>query len=91
VTIAINVERQAKADAPAEEQKLDGQRFTDLKITPKLVAKLLTQSYRLGADFSRKEVGNNPATMLDDPEFTALNPEFATQLAMPLYDMLVPL
>jgi hypothetical protein len=48
---------------------------TDLKLTPRLLAKLVTQSYRgdsRGA--AHPTVGANPDNLESDPEFRALNP-----------------
>ncbi|MXG91745.1 hypothetical protein [Nocardioides flavescens] len=49
--------------------------YGDLKLTPRLVAKLLTQSY-LGSDLGRGHPGMaaNPLAMMNDPEFQQLNP-----------------
>ncbi len=46
-----------------------------LRITPRLVAKLLTQSY-LGSDLGRGHPGmeGNPLSIMQDPEFVRLNP-----------------
>ncbi len=46
-----------------------------LRITPRLVAKLLTQSY-LGSDLGRGHPGiaDNPLSIMQDPEFVRLNP-----------------
>jgi hypothetical protein len=49
--------------------------FTDLRLNPRLVAKLLTESY-LGSDLGRDHpgIGGNPLAIMNDPEFMALNP-----------------
>lgn len=91
LVIALNVEWQALPTAPDAVRQRDGQRVVDLRLTPKLVAKLLTQSYRSGADLTRTTVAGNPLTMRDDPEFIRLNPDFDQQLDLPLGDALVPL
>jgi hypothetical protein len=46
-----------------------------LRLTPRLVAKLLTQSY-LGSDLGRGHpgIGDNPLSIIQDPEFVELNP-----------------
>ena len=49
----------------------DGKPVTDLKLNPRLVAKLITASYRSGGDAA---VINNPVNIFRDPEFKALNP-----------------
>lgn len=47
----------------------------ELRMTPRLIAKLLTQSY-LGSDLGRQHPGmtTNPMSLNADPEFKALNP-----------------
>ncbi len=49
--------------------------YADLRLTPRLVAKLLTQSY-LGSDLGRGHPGmaGNPLAINNDPEFRQLNP-----------------
>jgi hypothetical protein len=53
----------------------NGGEFHDLRLTPRLVAKLLTQSY-LGSDLGRGHpgIGDNPLAIMNDPEFIELNP-----------------
>ncbi|MEU9245044.1 hypothetical protein [Streptomyces sp. NPDC048385] len=84
--IAFTIERRPKADAPESINKLTGTKVQSIRLTPRLVAKLLTESYRSspwGAVISgtaAKGYGwarNNPAGLASDPEFIALNPEFA--------------
>lgn len=49
--------------------------YTDLTLNPRLIAKLLTQSY-LGSDLGRGHpgIGGNPLGIMNDPEFQQLNP-----------------
>lgn len=81
VVIGFNVERNPKLDAPAAAQQLAGVRIAELNLTPRLVAKLLTQSYRsqvainLEPDFAW--VSGNPDSLVSDPDFVRFNPEFA--------------
>ena len=49
----------------------DGKPVTDLKLNARLVAKLVTASYRSGGN---PAVINNPVNIFRDPEFQALNP-----------------
>ena len=49
----------------------DGNPVTSLKLNARLVAKLITASYRSGAD---PAVINNPSNLFHDPEFLKLNP-----------------
>ncbi|MGH3698331.1 MAG: hypothetical protein ACRDQY_02440 [Pseudonocardiaceae bacterium] len=82
LAIAFNIDHQVESLAPPEMQKLDGQRFLSMKLTPRLVAKLLTQSYQ-SAVVGRQEqhtpdyLKNNPLGLTVDPEFLTLNPEYA--------------
>ncbi|MCF6377908.1 hypothetical protein L2K70_09845 [Nocardioides KLBMP 9356] len=52
---------------------------SDLRLTPRLLAKLLTQSY-LGSERGRSHpgMGDNPVSMNLDPEFQRLNPGLDT-------------
>jgi hypothetical protein len=58
-----------------------GKAITDLKLTPRLVAKLLTESYGMNAVCSEgvkdcdKSVKGNPQDIFQDPEFLKLNGE----------------
>jgi hypothetical protein len=79
ITVAFNVERVPWLSGTSD-LRLQGVRFTDINLTPRLVAKLLTQSYR-----SQVEIGNsqpytwddgNPIYLLKDPDFLRFNPEF---------------
>jgi hypothetical protein len=57
---------------------------TPVKLTPRLMAKALTQSYKFDlADFDNSHPGptwakNNPTSILKDPEFNRLNPNVPT-------------
>ncbi len=53
--------------------------YSDLRLNARLLAKLLTQSY-LGSDLGRGHpgIGNNPLSLLSDPEFQKLNPGLST-------------
>lgn len=47
-----------------------------MKLTPRPVAKLLTQSYQGAVLDPPDYLKNNPAGLTVDPEFLALNPEY---------------
>jgi ABC-type phosphate transport system substrate-binding protein len=49
----------------------NGHPVTHLRLDPRLVAKLITASYRTGGDDA---VANNPVNIFHDPEFLKLNP-----------------
>lgn len=62
----------------------------DLFLTPRLVAKLLTQSYLSGAQ-NAPHVAGNPPNLTADPEFQRLNPDFADlSYTGSLGDIMVP-
>ncbi|MET9090026.1 hypothetical protein ABZX77_50665 [Streptomyces sp. NPDC004237] len=96
VVVGFNIERQPGSTATSEQKDLAGTRFTSMKLNPRLIAKLLTESYRNspwgavrtvyknGTDTPTAATGygwalHNPAGLLSDPEFLALNPEYADQ------------
>ena len=55
LAIAFNFERIPKLDAPSDEELLAGLRVANLNLTPRIVAKLLTQSY-----VSQVQIFQNP-------------------------------
>ncbi len=69
-----------------------GVAYSQLKLDPTLVLKLITQSYDwgrwgCGANFNGggkcdKDVENDYTTMFDDPEFIKLNPKISTPLSL---------
>jgi hypothetical protein len=66
------------------EVPLAGTQVQNIFLTPRLVAKLLTESYKddlqnVTGDRSSSYswVQNNPATLVDDPDFLQYNPEFS--------------
>lgn len=91
VTIAFDVQSQSYSGTPADQRLLDGQRIPQIKLTPRLVAKLLTQSYRYAVNYQATDVQSNPLDLTSDPDFLALNPTFA-DLYFPsrIPDILVP-
>jgi hypothetical protein len=76
LTIAFNVESQSSTLAPEDIRLRDGARLRDIKMTPRLLAKLLTQSYQFDAVPVTKRVIKNPYDLSQDPEFLELNPQF---------------
>ncbi|MFC5909660.1 hypothetical protein [Streptacidiphilus monticola] len=85
VVIGFNIERQPSTGASPEEKARAGTLVQQLKLTPRLVAKLLTESYRnspwgavsggtVAPGYSWAQ--HNPAGLVTDPDFLALNPEF---------------
>jgi hypothetical protein len=81
LTIAFNIERQPPDPQdpeapPTPEQEQAGQRFTTMKLTPRLVAKLLTQSYTGAVLAPPDSMKHNPLGLTVDPEFLELNPDY---------------
>ncbi|MFC8825912.1 hypothetical protein ACFT9I_11210 [Streptomyces sp. NPDC057137] len=58
----------------------DSGQLTSMRLTPRLLAKLLTSSYQKDVTRSRREipehVKDSPPSLFHDPEFKAMNPEF---------------
>jgi hypothetical protein len=76
LTIAFNVESQSSTLAPEDVRLRDGARLRDIKMTPRLLAKLLSQSYQFDATPIPKRVAKNPFDISQDPEFLKFNPQF---------------
>ncbi len=104
LAISFSIDRQPHpVNATPEEKARSGLPMTELKLTPRLIAKLLTSSYvdslpdgavksHIGYN-SFKEPGKNPRTILQDPEFRAINdPEWSNQIIIgaSVADALVP-
>lgn len=74
--IAFSVDRQALGRV---EDPLNGARFEEMNLTPRLVAKLLTQSYRdansgAGDPLQTTFLAGNPSSLTRDEEFLKYNP-----------------
>ena len=102
LAVAFAVDREPADSASQVEKDKSRLAFTSLKLNPRLVAKLLTNSYLdslpSGADrkhlnyVSRTDPGKNARNIAYDPEFLAINPEWKDQsLVSPsLGDLLLP-
>ncbi len=86
VTIGFNIERTPNGTDPAE-AALAGIRVANVNLTPRLVAKLLTESYPAEflplhlitdgkAPAGYQWILNNPDNLVNDPDFLQYNPEF---------------
>ncbi|WP_370112221.1 hypothetical protein [Streptacidiphilus sp. MAP12-33] len=92
VTVAFDIQSQSYTSAPADVRQREGQRIKSLNLTPRLVAKLLTQSYRYAVGYAATDVQNNPPDLTTDPDFLALNPDFKPLAFLSrIPDILVPL
>jgi len=82
VTIGFNVERIFTLEAPEDEAaRLTGQRIENMNLTPRLVAKLLTQSYAAAVEINGSDPGydwlaDQPSYLGVDPDFIQFNEEF---------------
>ncbi|MEI8240345.1 MAG: hypothetical protein WCI22_13100, partial [Actinomycetota bacterium] len=81
LVIGFNIERNPGLEASAEMRALAGVRVAKIHLTPRLIAKLLTQSYggavSLGGAQPYPWVKTTPAHLGLDPDFLQFNPEFA--------------
>jgi hypothetical protein len=91
ISFAVMIERQTPQEAPAATKAQDGERITDLKLTPRLVAKLLTQSYLLDVARNARYLKANPTNITTDPDFLALNPQFKTLTYRDSVETLTPI
>ncbi|MFF3213490.1 hypothetical protein ACFYYB_22775 [Streptomyces sp. NPDC002886] len=91
ITIGFFIESQAGFEAPDEVKARNGVRLSSLRLTPRLVAKLLTESYQDGNSRFADSTAKNPVNLGHDPEFMHHNPDYAG-LDFPgkLGDALVP-
>lgn len=80
VVVGFNIERVPNLQAPPEAEELRGIRIAELNLTPRLLAKLLTQSYRSQVAIKGPPpydwAKTNPAHLGRDPDFLQFNPEF---------------
>ncbi|MFE2539655.1 hypothetical protein [Actinacidiphila glaucinigra] len=84
LTIGFFIESRAKSDAPDPVQEANGSRLDSLNLTPRLVAKLLTESYQDGNSRFAESTAKNPYNLGYDPEFVKYNPKYA-DLVFPGY------
>jgi hypothetical protein len=81
IVIGFNIERVPRLEAPDAAQQLSGVRVAELNLTPRLVAKLLTQSYASQVDIFVTPpypwLTGAPSFLAEDPDFLRFNPEFA--------------
>lgn len=100
LTVAFSIDHQTdgvRDDVPASVAALEKQPFTSMNLTPRLLAKLLTNSYKGShhASADTSHLRSNPDYLWKDPDFLAVN-DVAWKyqsLAFPgkLADVLVPL
>ena len=83
LAIGFNIERKFDSEvALADISRLSGTRVEDINLTPRLVAKLLTQSYNRAISVGLATPPydwptNNAQSLVNDPDFIQFNPEFA--------------
>jgi hypothetical protein len=96
VVVGFNIDRvPAVVDGVPQPDELavDGTRIQNVYLTPRLVAKLLTQSYLSQLKYvgTTKPAGydwalNNPESLFNDPDFLQYNPEFSLLTTAQLVD-----
>ena len=98
LTVVFAVDREVDVstpDVPDGVKGLERQPFTQMNLTPRLLAKLLTNSYTdsLPSDSNKSHLGNNPRNLTRDPDFLAANPDWAYQalFSPAIADVIVPL
>jgi len=76
LVVAFNIDRDYQLSS--ERMDRNGTPVEQLTLDARLVAKLLTQSYRsdVPGGGSGKPLADNPRSIVTDPEFVELNPEF---------------
>lgn len=94
IAVSFSIDRQPNPQEATEEERARAALpMLDLKLTPRLLAKLLTSSYvdalPDGADKSHvgyinfRDQGHNARTIVQDPDFLAINdPEWAHQIVV---------
>lgn len=87
VVIGFNVERFPQPSSDASAKQLAGVRVAEINLTPRLLAKLLTQSYRTQVEIKSQPspyvwVKKNPQHLGADKDFLQFNPEFS-ELVIP--------
>jgi len=76
LVVAYTIDRQYTLNSTLADR--DGTAVEDLVLNPRLMAKLLTQSYRADVPGGGSGVvADNPRSIVNDPEFVELNPEMA--------------
>jgi hypothetical protein len=87
VVVGFNIDRILGPASTSGEAAIAGERVKNVYLTPRLVAKLLTESYvdqfygfnptRPGTTTGLGWLAKNPVALTSDPEFLHFNPEFA--------------
>lgn len=80
IVLGFTIERVPRTDAPRSAQDLAGVRVAELNLTPRVVAKLLTQSYTGQVPVDEPPdyewMAANPQHLGEDADFLRFNPEF---------------
>ncbi|MBM9503785.1 hypothetical protein [Actinacidiphila acididurans] len=91
LTFGFFIESQAGFNADDQLKARNGTRLTSLNLTPRLVAKLLTESYQDGNSRFAPSTQKNPFNLGKDPEFLKYNPDYkGMDFGGALGDALVP-
>ena len=88
--IAFNVDVATYRGSPAALKARNGTRVPAINLTPRIVAKLITQSYRLASPALNPKVAKNQPNLVSDPDFVKVNPGLAGLAEASLADVLMP-
>jgi hypothetical protein len=79
ISVSFSIDRRVDESKPIPQEirDLNGTPFTSLKLTPRLLAKLLTSSYKdaLPLEANVDHIKQNPNNITQDPDFIAVNSE----------------
>lgn len=81
LVVSYLIDKNYTANKANPDRGADGTLVSNLRLTPLIIAKLLTQSYRSDTPGDGHGAGatvpaSNPDSLLQDPDFLALNPNF---------------
>ncbi|MFC7613943.1 hypothetical protein ACFQV2_10655 [Actinokineospora soli] len=84
LAVAFVFERQSRGPVvePEEVWQRDGELVEDINLTPRLVAKLLTQSYRDVVPGNQEYLRKNPRRLNEDPDFLTINEDLVKHTAL---------
>lgn len=89
--ISVVMDRQSAPTSSSAQRRDDGKPVTDVNLTQRVVAKLLTQSYQTAVPGGQRYLLANPRDLTRDPDFLRDNPSFANLQYDRVPDIMVPL
>ena len=89
--VSVVMDRPSAPTASAEQRRDDGKPITDVNLSQRVVAKLLTQSYQTGVPGGQRYLTANPRDLTRDHDFLRDNPAFANLQFDRVPDIMLPL